>query len=197
MHRYGILPLQKIVNDGDGKLIITSLIDITKYLAYKDRSKVCRSLLVLIHLYDNYFTNRIDIGRFILENISKMNNQNVEDFNSLVARIGSKNSQTSFQSLFNDSLLVDINRTIKDAERIQLGRKDITSSKNKGEIKKQENTHLEKRYEKDNAEVKKWLQKHFTKIQKCTPTALSTDMLEKFTEYSIKSSMNIGYMINY
>jgi len=37
MYRYGIQPLQNIVNDGSGILMIESLIDMTKYLASKDR----------------------------------------------------------------------------------------------------------------------------------------------------------------
>ena len=165
MFNYGIKPLQDIVNKGSGVLMIESLIDMTKYLASKDRSKVCRSLVVLIYLYDHYFKSRNDIGKLILTNISKMNNQNVEDFNSLVSRMGSKNSEATFDNLKNDSLLVEINGRIKRSEREKIGLKTITSSKLKGEIVKQENLHLtQAKSQEDKGAIKEWIKKHFMKL---------------------------------
>lgn len=190
MYGYGIAPLQDIVNKGSGILMIESLIDMTKYLASKDRSKVCRSLLVLIYLYDHYFKNRLDIGELILTNISKMNNQNVEDFNSLVSRIGSKNAEASFENLKNDSLLVEVNTKIKSSEREQIGLKTISSSNFRGEIIKQENFHLtQTKSQDDKPATKLWIKNHFNKLNEA---AANCDYSVDTEKFSIASSILKG-----
>ena len=117
-------------------------VEMTKFLAFKNWEKVVRSFLALINLYDHYFTKRLKIGYFILHSTSLMNNQNVEDFNSITVRMGSEYSEPTFENLYRDSLLVEVCRVVKSDQREELNLKSVSSSKGKGEIKRQENMHF-------------------------------------------------------
>ena len=83
------------------------------------------------------------MGQFILSNITKFNNLNVELFNSLIARVGSEYAEATFPHLRRDSLLVQVSYDIKSEQREELDLGKISSSKGKGEIRMQETFHLD------------------------------------------------------
>lgn len=195
MFHYGIEPLEKIVNHGDGKVMIERLVNMTKYLAFKNRDKICRSLVVLIYLYHHYFNDRKDIGGMILSNISKMNNQNVEDYNSAVQRIGSPNAEASFATLHRDSLLVEISYNVKEVE-LEAITKDIPDNceiinRSRGEICKQENMHKNSKYQRDFDKIKIWIVNHYEKLNMIC-NQMKSPLEAEFNQYSIDSSIIIG-----
>lgn len=126
-----------------------------------------------------------------------MNNQNVEDFNSITARIGSTYCEPTFENLYRDSLMVEVSRVVKAEQREELNLASVSSSKGKGEIWRQENLHLTSdRFHNDFPRIKDWMLKRFQKISDKTeilmkeePDLFSTDT---FDLSSISNSMIVG-----
>ena len=165
MYQYGIKIVQDVVLNGDATGLVTNLHNITKILSYFRGEKIVRSLFIYLRLYDHYFNDRLDIADFILKNITKFNNLNVELFNSLIKRIGSEYAEATFANLERDSLKVPVSYKVKSQQEEELGIKTSSSSKGKGEILMQESLHLTKnRYAKDIPRIKDWMLNHFQKL---------------------------------
>ena len=166
LYNYGIKLVQDIVIRGDGTSMITKLVDLTKVLSYYRREKVVRSLIILIHLYNHYFTERLDMGAFIMSNITKFNNLNIENLNTLIKRAGSEYAEANFDNLRRDSLKVQIQYDVKSQQYDEYDMKHNSSSKGKGEILMTETAHLDrKQFSKNFSEIKDWLKSHFSKLR--------------------------------
>jgi hypothetical protein len=204
MYEYGIKLVQDIVLRGNGVTMISKLVDLTKILSYFRREKVVRSLIVFIRLYYHYFTERLDMGHFILSNITKFNNLNVELFNSLIKRIGSEYAEATFDNLRKDSLKVQVSYDIKSQERSELDLHSISSSKGKGEILMQETLHIDnERLKFQIPDIKLWLKNHFTFLSQ-TQNDLARELEDTedsglfridFNKYSISGMVSLGESI--
>jgi hypothetical protein len=84
--RLGIEPLSSIVRQGNAVPLLNTMTDITKYLAYCRRDKVCKSLIGQHWVFIHALQHRPDLLYFYLRNCTKANDNHVENHNSQTQR---------------------------------------------------------------------------------------------------------------
>lgn len=155
-----IVPFSDIVLKGRGHNMISKMSVFCNYLSSCSRDKVCRSLFCLINTYDVMLTTRPDLGAFMIENITKFQDNNIENHNASTCALLPTNTPHTVELIGEAALKTQVKREFLGQQKDLYGMSTgLSSSKNRGEIVHEETRHLRGAFANQKYTVVEWIKR--------------------------------------
>lgn len=149
-------PVADIVLNGSGSQFMSKLHKIVQYLSYCRRDKVVRSLLTICGCMLHILEQRPDLMKLVMKHITKLNDHVIELHNSLTQRCLRDNGLHSPGEVAHAAQVSELKREFLEAVEKDMGLKNPSSSKGKGEVYLDEVRHMKQKALAEQEKVRAW-----------------------------------------